>query len=80
MVIKQKKFSIPEDDIDAFRILKEKKIIDENLYKKMKSAKGMRNILAHEYGKVDDEIVYQSVKEELSCDVKSFIKEVKKCL
>jgi len=77
MIIKQRKFEIPEDDIDAFRILNEHKIIQGLLYKKLKEAKGMRNILAHEYGKIDDQIVFNSLNE-LQKDVEGFLKEISK--
>ena len=78
MVIVKRKFRVPEDDIDAFRILSENKIINEELYKKLKQAKGMRNILAHQYGIVDDKIVFEAVTEELNKDVKSFIECIEK--
>ena len=77
MVIKQKKFEIPEDDIDAFRILFDHKIIQEALYQKLKEAKGMRNILAHQYGEVDDAIVFEAITEELEKDVREFISKIK---
>jgi uncharacterized protein YutE (UPF0331/DUF86 family) len=80
MIIKLKKMDIPEEDMDAFKILFDGKLIDEKLYKRLKNAKGMRNILVHEYGNVDDEIVFGSIKDELADDVKQFIKEVRKCL
>lgn len=80
MIIKQKKFEIPEDDIDAFSILADKKIIKENLYQRLKEAKGMRNIIAHEYGKIDDNIIFYAVKDELEKDAEAFLKEVNKCL
>ena len=38
----------------------------------------MRNILAHEYGEVDDEIVFNAVTEELEKDAIEFIKNIKK--
>ena len=43
---------------------------------KLKEAKGMRNILAHQYGKVDDKIIFDSITNELKKDVKNFIKAV----
>ena len=76
MVIAQKKLDIPEDDIDAFAILVKHKIIREDLSKKLKQAKGMRNILAHQYGKIDDELVFDSIKHELVKDVKDFLKVI----
>ena len=73
LVIKLKKLKIPEDDADAFNILSDNKIIDNNLSKRLKNAKGMRNIIAHQYGKIDDRIVFDSIKEELEKDVVEFI-------
>ena len=73
LVIKNKKFRIPEDDIDSFNILLENKIIDNDLAAKLKNAKGMRNIISHQYGKIDDEIVFDAIKEELYKDVRKFI-------
>jgi uncharacterized protein YutE (UPF0331/DUF86 family) len=77
LMIKLKKLKIPEDDMDAFNILLDNKIIDEKLSKKLKNAKGMRNIIAHQYGKIDDSIVFESITRELKKDVMEFIKNVK---
>ena len=78
MIIVKKKWIIPEDDADAFRIVADKNVISEELHKKLKSAKGMRNFLAHQYGRVDDEKVYEAITEEIEADVQQFITEVKK--
>ena len=80
MVIVKRNFRLPEDDIDAFKILLEHKIIDEELYKKLKQAKGMRNILTHQYGIINDEIVFEAIKEELDKDVREFIDCIEKIL
>ena len=40
----------------------------------------MRNILAHEYGEVDDEVVFEAITEELDKDVSKFIEEVRKSI
>lgn len=79
LVIKSKKFRIPEDDFDAFNILLENKIINNDLTSKLKNAKGMRNIISHQYGKIDDEIVFEAISEALEKDVKEFIGRVKTC-
>lgn len=73
LIIKDKGLKIPEEDKEAFDILSEEKIITMQLAEKLKEAKGMRNILAHEYGEVDDEIVFHSITEELEKDTKEFI-------
>ena len=78
LTIKEKGLEIPEEDKGAFDILSKDKIISIELSKKLKDAKGMRNILAHEYGKVDDSVVFESITEELISDVKEFFILIKK--
>jgi len=73
LVIKQKGWRIPKEDSGAFYILSENNIISLGLAKKLDDAKGMRNILAHEYGEVDDEKVFEAVKNELVKDVREFL-------
>ncbi len=77
ILIKRFRLKTPEEEKQAFDILFDEKIISENLKEKLQEAKGMRNIIAHEYGKVNDEFVFDSIKDEIILDVKSFIKSVK---
>ncbi|MBI2581233.1 DUF86 domain-containing protein [Candidatus Woesearchaeota archaeon] len=77
LTIKNRKLRMPESDTDAFDILAENKIITDELCAKLKKAKGMRNIIAHEYGTVDDEIVFEAITKELQKDAKDFIRAVK---
>ena len=76
IVITQKKFRIPEDDIDSFRILEENGVIDNEIYNHLKDAKGMRNFIAHQYGQINDKLVYEAITEELEKDVRKFIEVV----
>ena len=78
LIIKYKKLKLPEDDIDAFNILLENKIIEKDLASRLKNAKGMRNIISHQYGNVDDRIVFESVSEELDADAKKFVSVIQK--
>ena len=78
LIIKNKKLKIPEDDIDAFNILLENGIIDSSLENKLRNTKGMRNIISHQYGKIDDEIVFAAISQELDNDAREFIKSIKK--
>ncbi len=80
LAIKAKRLRMPEDDADAFSILLESKVIDEALSKRMKYAKGMKNIIAHQYGRIDDETVFDAVREELGKDARQFVECVKKSL
>ena len=76
LVIKDRTLKIPEEDKEAFDILADKKIISKELAIRLKDAKGMRNILAHEYGVVKDDLVFNSVKNEILSDSREFIKHV----
>ncbi|MBW2995234.1 DUF86 domain-containing protein, partial [Candidatus Woesearchaeota archaeon] len=77
LIIKDKGLKIPEEDKEAFDILSSENVISKELAEKLKDAKGMRNIIAHEYGKIDDEIVFHSITEELEKDITDFISYVK---
>ncbi|MBI2176048.1 DUF86 domain-containing protein [Candidatus Woesearchaeota archaeon] len=76
--IKDTRLRMPESDTDAFDILSENKIITDELCAKLKKAKGMMNIIAHEYGSIDDEIVLKAITKGLPKDAREFIRAIKK--
>ena len=78
LIIKDKKLKIPEEDKQVFDILCEEKIISKDLVDRLKEAKGMRNVIAHEYGTIDDSLVFHSLTEELIKDAQEFIKQISK--
>lgn len=78
LMIKNNRLRIPESDTDAFNILVENKIIDEALAANLKKAKGMRNIITHQYGEIDNQIIFEAVKNKLKMDVKKFIRAISK--
>ena len=78
MVIILKKFRVPDDDINSFKILEENQIIDNEMYNRLKDSKGMRNFIAHQYGQINDKMVYGAMKEELEKDIKKFIDIIQK--
>ena len=67
----------PEDNQDVFEILQEEKIISRKLFSNLRGIVGFRNILVHEYGKIDREIVYRKLKNNLD-NFKQFKKQVLK--
>ena len=77
LTIKDKNLKIPEEDKEAFDILKDENLISKELSEKLKEVKGMRNLIAHDYGIIDDEIVFESITQELEKDVNEFIKKIK---
>ncbi len=78
LIIKNEGFKMPEDEKETFNLLAKENIISLELAAKLKYAKGMRNIISHQYSQVDDEIVFDSITGELGRDVRSFVKIVKK--
>lgn len=73
LLIKHKKLRIPQDDADAFSILLENSIMSSELAEKLKDAKGMRNVISHQYGMVDDEIVFEAITKGLVQNAREFI-------
>lgn len=76
LTIKEFQLKFPEEDEQTFETLAKGNIIDFKLAEKLSDAKGMRNILAHEYGKVDDELVFESITEQIIPDTEEFIKSI----
>lgn len=80
LVVNHKNIKVPEDEESVFNVLFENEIISSELVERLKDAKGMRNIISHEYGKVDDSKVYFSLTEELERDVSDYLKSIIKYL
>ena len=73
---KDKNIPIPKNDSEVFNILKDKGIITLELCKKLIELKGMRNWLAHEYGKIDDAKIFEAISSELEKDIREFIDKI----
>ena len=69
LIVRMKQWQSPEDEEHVFDILFNQKIISSGLMERLKNAKRMRNFIVHEYGEIDDEIVFNAVKDELEGDV-----------
>ncbi len=77
LVIKDREFRSPISDRDALNILSENGIMSLELSDKLGDAKSMRNIIIHEYGYIDDKLVFCSMKKELFCDVEKFLEAIR---
>ncbi|MBS3065475.1 DUF86 domain-containing protein [Candidatus Pacearchaeota archaeon] len=77
LVIKRRDLEVPENEESSFVILADNQILPDKLSKQLIDFKGMRNILAHKYGKVDDNKVYLTLSEEIERDVREYINKVK---
>ena len=80
LIIRYKKLKLPEDDNSIFGSLAKEEIISEELALKLRKAKGMRNIIVHEYGEIDDQRTFQAVSSKIQTDAGEFLEEIKKVL
>jgi uncharacterized protein YutE (UPF0331/DUF86 family) len=62
----------PETLGDAFSILNKKKYLDDNETETYRKMTGLRNILAHEYLKVEKRIIHSILQNNL-VDIKKFV-------
>lgn len=77
---RNKEYSSPREEQAIFDILEENKIISKEFARKLKDAKSMKNFIAHEYGKIDDELVFEAITENLEKDIKEFVNLIKRGL
>lgn len=80
LIIRLKKFSVPESEEHAFIILAKNNIINKDLAERLKDAKDMRNRIVHNYVTVDDSIVYRAISEEITKDAEEFLRDIKMAL
>ncbi len=76
LFIKEKKWNLPESEKELFDVLSDQKVISGELALGLKDAKGMRNIIAHQYGEINDEMVFTAVTEELEKDIRELISSI----
>lgn len=72
-VVAYKDFRKPTTMNEAFHILNEENIIDYELSEKMVKMVGFRNVIAHDYEKVNYDIVYETLQKRLK-DIEDFLK------
>ncbi len=70
---------VPESYADCFRIMAENGILSKSLALKMASMAKFRNLLVHQYGRVDDGAVYRIIKTDVG-DIIGFADEIKSFL
>jgi uncharacterized protein YutE (UPF0331/DUF86 family) len=59
-------YRVPKSYADTFRVLHENENISEDLFGKMEKMAKFRNIVIHQYSKVDAEIVVNILKRDLN--------------
>ncbi len=65
----------PEDNNDILNVLIEEKVLKEKTGTKLTGIAKFRNLLVHEYEKIDHDIVFEKLQKKLD-DLRAFKKEV----
>ena len=75
IIISDLKLGLPSEEEEIFEKLRKKEIITKKTTDILKGMKGMRNILVHKYGVVEDEIIFETIRENLN-DFETFKEEI----
>lgn len=75
-VIISKKFGMPSSYKDTFRILFERRIIEGGMFEELKKFIDLRNVLSHEYYRIDENDIFYAVQKIRV--VKNFVGRMKK--
>lgn len=75
MIISDQRLTTPQTATESIEILGNEGILENAFAKKFAKAVGFRNILIHDYVKIDYQIVLENLKNNLS-DFHKFIKEI----
>ncbi len=73
------KFSSPGEEDEIITTLVKNKVIPKGIAGKIKEFKGFRNIIVHRYGKIDDKLAFELIKENLE-DFDKIIEIIKKAI
>ena len=74
-IIAAKGFRRPEDYRNSFIILKEIKILDEELSRKLHKMAKSRDLLVHRYAEIEKEELFKIIKTNKE-DIKEFVREI----
>jgi uncharacterized protein YutE (UPF0331/DUF86 family) len=78
-IISYKDFRKPTTMTESFYILNEEKLISDNLAKELAKMVGFRNIVAHDYEKIDYDIVFDVLQNKIK-DIEKFLQEISNLL
>lgn len=73
------RLGLPAEENDVFEKLEEHGVISPEMVGVLKQMKGCRNILVHEYARINDEIIFEAVTAKLG-DFAAFRREVTEAL
>ena len=79
LAVKGLRLGLPAEENDLFELLAKKRLITPAMKNKLRSMRGFRNIIVHEYGRVDEKIVYEMLTKRLK-DFAEFKRQMLKAL
>ena len=65
MLVKEFELGVPEEEMDIFEELAERKILSRKIVEKIIEMRGFRNFLVHRYGRLNDRVAFRDMKEGL---------------
>lgn len=73
------RLGLPGEQDDLFEKLQAAGVLTEDTAARLRRMKGFRNILVHEYGEVDDRVVFERLHQGIQ-DFERFVREVRDAL
>jgi len=71
-LISKNRFRVPEDYADTFKVMEEAGVISGEFVERLREMAKFRNRLVHIYWEVDDEVVYEILREDIQ-DIINFV-------
>ena len=74
-IISQNAWGVPGSASEMFYLLQDKGLLDPELTERMVKAVGLRNLIVHEYGKIDWKLLFVAVRNDLT-DLGSYLTQI----
>jgi uncharacterized protein YutE (UPF0331/DUF86 family) len=74
-IISEEGYGIPDSTAEMFYLLEENNYLDNQLTQKMVKAAGLRNLIVHEYAKIEAKQVYDIVQKDIA-DLNAYLKAI----
>jgi uncharacterized protein YutE (UPF0331/DUF86 family) len=74
-IISENGWGVPGSASEMFSLLRDKGMLDLELTERMIKAVGLRNLIVHEYGKIDLKMLFATVRDDLT-DLDSYLAQI----
>jgi uncharacterized protein YutE (UPF0331/DUF86 family) len=74
-IISEEGFGVPGSNNEMFYLLEENRCLSTEITEKMVKAVGFRNLIVHEYTKIEIKQVYETARNDIN-DINNYLKEV----